>query len=359
MNDTRLTHERMATAPPTVSVVIPCRNEQDYIGRCLRSLLDQMPPAGGFELIVADGMSTDGTRAILRRFTADHASVRMIDNVKQIVSTGLNEAIAAARGDVIVRADVHTEYAPDYLQQCVRVLEHTGADNVGGPWILAPRGYVGAAIAVAFASSFGSGGARGHDRNHEGPVDTVYLGCWRRECFNRVGGFDEELVRNQDDEHNLRLLRAGGTVWQSPVIRSHYYPRESLVLLFQQYMQYGYWKVRVIQKHRLPASVRHLVPAVFVSTGLGLTALSLVWPGARTFLGGFVLAYATVSVAVALTISRVDRRVLPVLPAVFACFHIGYGVGFLRGVLDFVVLRRAPVARMTAITRKPGRTTSS
>src|SRR5262249_1078406 len=149
-----------------------------------------------------------------------------------------------------------------------------GADNVGGPWIARADGYVGLAIAAAFQSSFAVGGARGHNPEYEGKVDTVYLGCWRREIFDRIGFFDEELVRNQDDEFNLRIVRSGGGVWQSPKIQSWYTPRASLRDLCRQYSQYGYWKLRVIQKHRLPASMRHIVPAGFVALLmiLGLTA---------------------------------------------------------------------------------------
>ena len=337
---------------PAVSVIIPCRNERDFIGRCLDGLLAQEPPVGGFELIVADGFSTDGTRELLQQHSARQSSVRVIDNPGRIVSTGLNRAIAAARGQIIMRADVHTEYANDYLRQCVSVLNEAGADNVGGPWIAARQGYVGTAIAAAFQSRFGSGGGRAHDPHYEGEVDTVYLGCWRRECFERFGWFDEELVRNQDDEFNLRIARAGGVVWQSPRIKSQYYPRASLGALFRQYLQYGYWKVRVIQKHRLPASWRHVMPAVFVVTMLALSATATVSAAARWMLVMLAAAYLAAAVAASLAaVTRSEAKHVPLLPVVFFCMHVGYGCGFLRGIVDFVVLRRAPTARMSALTR--------
>jgi succinoglycan biosynthesis protein ExoA len=316
-------------------------------------MLSQELPVGGFELIVADGMSTDGTREILRQLSEGNHSLRVIDNPGRIVSTGLNKAIAAAKGSIIIRADVHTEYGSDYIRQCVRVLNDSGADNVGGPWIAARRGYVGAAIAVAFHSRFGSGGAHAHDPDYEGPVDTVYLGCWRRECFDRVGGFDEELVRNQDDEFNLRLTRAGGRIWQSPRIKSRYYPRGSLWQLFQQYMQYGYWKVRVIQKHGLPASWRHVVPALFVFTTLALICASAVSSAAVWGLGIMTGLYLICSLTASLFAAiRSEPKLFPVLPLVFFCYHIGYGYGFLRGMLDFVLLRRAPATQMATMTRE-------
>ena len=156
--------------------------------------------------------------------------------------------------------DVHTKYAPDYVRQCVATLEETGADNVGGPWVAEGQGLIGQAIAAAFQSPFSVGGALGHNPCYEGELDTVYLGCWRRGVFDRIGFFDEQLVRSEDDELNLRLTRACGKIWQSPRIKSWYTPRDSLKYLFRQCVQDGYWKVRVIQKHTLPASIRHLVP---------------------------------------------------------------------------------------------------
>jgi succinoglycan biosynthesis protein ExoA len=245
---------------PTVSIVIPCRNEKNHIEACIQSILSQDMPPGSFEIIVADGMSEDGTRKLLTRLAGEDPYLRVIDNPGRIVATGLNAAIHAGKGSIILRMDAHTEYAPDYIRQCLEVLQETGADNVGGPWMAKGDSYVSQVIAAAFHSSFAAGGARAHNLEYEGRVDTVYLGCWPRKIFDRIGGFDEELVRNQDDEFNLRLTRAGGIIWQSPRIRSWYRPRASLRALFRQYKQYDYWKVRVIQKHKIPGSVRHLVP---------------------------------------------------------------------------------------------------
>ena len=174
--------------------------------------------------------------------------------------------------------DAHTRYASDYVRNCLEVLRTTGADNVGGPWVARGTGIIGRTVAAALQSPFSFGGTRGHNPDYEGIVDTVYLGCWPREVFGRVGLFDEELVRNQDDEFNLRLTRAGGKIWQSPRIKSWYRPRGSTVRLLRQYMQYGYWKVRVIQKHKIPASVRHLIPGLFV---LSLVVLALAAPWSR------------------------------------------------------------------------------
>jgi succinoglycan biosynthesis protein ExoA len=337
---------------PAVSIIVPCRNERDSIETCLRSILAQKLPDGDFEVIVADGFSKDGTRDIVGRVEEENSRLRTVDNPGRIVAAALNLGIQKARGDIIIRMDAHTRYAPDYVHQCVAALKETGADNVGGPWVAKGEGYIGRAIAAAFLSPFAIGGARGHDPAYEGPVDTVYLGCWPREVFGRIGLFDEELVRNQDDEFNLRLRRAGGKIWQSPRIRSWYRPRGSLKGLVQQYVQYGYWKVRVIQKHKIPASLRHLVPGSFVFLLIMLPLAALWWPLLAWGWLGLVGIYFLCNIAASLlTAARSRWNLLPVLPFVFACYHFAYGLGFLRGIWDFVILRRAPTDTYTRLTR--------
>jgi succinoglycan biosynthesis protein ExoA len=334
-----------------VSIVIPCRNEADHIEKCLQSIFAQQAGHANLEIILADGMSDDGTRQILKQLADRESRLKVVDNPGRIVSTGLNAAIRAAAGEVIIRMDAHTEYASDYVLRCLEVLQKSGADNVGGPWMARGNHYLSRAIAAAFQSRFAFGGARSHAQDYEGEIDTVYLGCWRREVFDKIGLFDEELVRNQDDEFNLRTVRSGGRIWQSPTIRSWYQPRGSLRHLFRQYLQYGYWKVRVIQKHRRPASIRHLVPAGFVAS---LVVLSLAAPFATLPAYGLAVLLSTyglfITIAAAYVSIQKEFRFIPVLPAVFACYHISYGIGFLRGIWDFILLRRAsPFA--TRLTR--------
>jgi glycosyltransferase involved in cell wall biosynthesis len=341
-----------ADAAPAISVVIPCRNEKDHIEGVIRSVLEQEQPQGGYELILADGMSDDGTREILERMAEREPRLRIIDNPGQIVSTGLNAAIRAARGTVILRMDAHTSYAPDYILQCVATLKETGVDNVGGPWVAEGKSVTARAVAAVFRSNFGTGGARGHDPHYTGPVDTVYLGCWPRSVFERFGMFDEELTRNQDDEFNLRLLRAGGRIWQSAKIQSRYAVRGSLPDLFRQYTQYGYWKVRVIQKHKMPASWRHLVPSAFVFVFLVLSLAAPWWSVAIWMWLVLSGVYAICNIlASILTAARHDWKLLSILPFVFACYHFAYGYGFLRGILDFIILRRRPSLYFTRLTR--------
>ena len=210
------------------------------------------------------------------------------------------------------------------------------------------------AIALAFHSPFSSGGASSHAVDYSGTVDSVYLGCWQKSTLTRLGGFDEELVRNQDDELNLRITRSGGTVVQDASIRSWYYPRSSLLGLFRQYVQYGYWKVRVIQKHRIPASYRHLVPSVFLLAVMimGVCAIFL-GAGPAGLIEVLALYLLLVLLASLVTCRRPRAMVyLPVLPFVFMAFHVGYGYGFLRGVLDFVVLRKIGSQSLTVLTRR-------
>lgn len=318
----------------TVSVVVPCRNEIRFIHPFMRSLLAQRLPAGvEMEILIADGMSEDGTRAVLEAYSAAHPSITVLDNPGKIVSPGLNECIRRARGEVVVRMDVHSEYAPDYVRRCLEVLEASGAQNVGGPARTMARGYMQKAIALAYHSGFACGGARFHDSSYEGWVDTVTFGCWRKRTLEELGLFDEALVRNQDDELNLRLVRGGGRIWQSPRIRCWFKPRATLAGLFRQYAQYGYWKVYVIRRHRLPASLRHLVPAAFVG-GLLLLGAAAPFSAAAAWLLALALAVYGVAalVATALACRGILRlRYAPVMPLVFAVYHFSYGLGFLAG----------------------------
>ena len=338
-------------ASPLISVIVPVRNERVWIEGFLDGVFSQQGITE-LEVIIADGQSDDGTKELLHQRAQADGRLVVLANERKIVSTGLNAAIRAARGDIIVRMDVHTEYAPDYIARCVAVLEATGADNVGGPWRAKGSGYLQSAITLAFQSPFSSGGAGSRRTAHEGPVDSVYLGCWRRDTLLRVGLFDEELVRNQDDELNLRLIRGGGMIWQSPTIKSWYHPRSSLRMLMQQYMQYGYWKVLVIQKHRLPASIRHVVPGGFLGV---LLLLALIAPFSRVALAlllVLVALYAAVNLGAAVLTcgNRGNWRYLACMPAVFWIFHFGYAWGFLRGVFDFMLLRgrgRDHYARLT------------
>jgi len=306
-------------------------------------------------VLVADGMSDDGSREIVARLAAEDSRVRLIDNPQRTVPCAMNMGIHAAHGEIIVRLDAHAEYAPDYLIECLRVMNETGAENVGGPCLTLARTYWQRVNAAAYHSAFTVGNARFHFPDYEGEVDTVVYGCYRKQTLLDLGLYDEELTRNQDDELNLRLTRRGGRIWQSPRIRSWYYPRGSLASLFRQYEQYGYWKVRVIQKHRLPASWRHLVPGAFVAA-VGVGAALVPWvPWVRWSWIGLLLLYLTCSLSASAAIARREGwRLFPALPLVIGAYHFGYGWGFLRGLSDFVLFRqrgRASASRLQRLTR--------
>lgn len=335
-----------------LSVVIPCRNERGHIEVCVRSMLAQERPPDDFEVIVVDGMSDDGTREILARLAGEDPRLRLVDNPDRITPCGMNAGISEARGRYVAIAGAHSRYAPDYLRQSVAVLEETHADNVGGAAICEGHTRVQRAVAAAHHSRFGVGGARWHDPGYEGTADTVFGGVYRREVFRKIGMFDPELLRNQDDEFNLRLTRAGGTIWQSPRIKSWYSPRTTLRSLFHQYFQYGYWKVHVIAKHAMPASIRHLVPAAFVLCIALLPVAAVAWPPAGWIWLALVTTYGVCSVAAALrAASRNGTDLRFLMPMVFACYHFGYGTGFLAGVRDVWLLRRPPVKLARTITR--------
>lgn len=342
---------------PAVSVVIPCRNERDHIEDCLRSVLAQEPVPGGFEVIVADGMSDDGTREILSALSTIDKRLRIIDNPGRITACGMNACVLQSRGDYIAIMGAHNFYARDYLRSSLAVSQETAADNVGGSMtcmggsLTSGESRLQKAIAVAHHSPFSVGGARWHDPHYEGPADTVFGGFYRRDVFERVGLFDESLVRNQDDEFNLRLTRSGGKIWHSPRIKSWYHPRASLAALFRQYAQYGYWKVRVVQKHGKPASVRHLAPGGFVFCLITLPLLALFDSGVLWIWIGLISIYICCNFISSIITARQGWSYLPILPLVFGCYHFGYGLGFLKGVIDFVILRRVPSDRFTELTR--------
>ena len=234
----------------------------------------------------------------------------------------------------------------------MQVLKETNADNVGWSMICEGRSHVQRAIALAYHSTFSGGGARWHHPDYEGPADTLFGRVYRREVFERIGLFDEELVRNQDDEFNLRLVQHGGMIWLSPRIRSWYSPRLGLTALFRQYVQYGYRRGRVIQKRKAATSLRQFVPGVFVFLLFALPLAGLWWRVVGWAWVGLVVVYLTSSVAVTLGIAaREGWRFLGTLPVVFACYHLGYGVGTLRGIVDFVLFKRAPAQYYSQLTR--------
>ena len=336
-----------------VSVISPCRNEASHIDAFVEAVLSQECPSFELEIVIADGRSDDGTRSKLDEWSRQEPRLRVISNPLQIVSTGLNLALREARGDIIVRMDVHTVYATDYVTECVKALSDTGATCVGGPWVARGDTPVQRAIATAFQSRIGSGSALSRRTDYSGWADTVYLGAWRRSDLLKLGGFDENLVRNQDDELCLRILRQGGRIWQSSKIRSTYIPRSSFAAVYRQFSQYGYWKIPVIRKHRLPASPRHMAPFAFLLVLLSLAALIPISSlFALALLGLLVFYFAAVWLGTRganLDDSTIQMRLMSVAAA--ALMHLGYAVGFGRAIWDIVIRRKRGRKAMSQLTR--------
>ena len=328
---------------PFVSVVVPMRNEKRYIERCLAALVTQDYPADRIEILVVDGMSDDDSAERVRRLARTDPRITLLENPHRITPVAFNVGIRHARGEIICIVSSHAIVASDYVRRCVEALAATGADNVGGPMRAESDTYTGRAIALATGSPFGVGGARFHYADTPQWVDTVYMGAYPRAVFDRIGLFDEELVRNQDDELNFRLTRAGGKIWLDPRIQSVYFSRSNLRALWKQYFEYGYWKVRVIQKHRRPASPRHLVPMLFVLAMMSGAALSLV---TQTWLWFALVAlpYACASLAASAWIAaRHGWKYFPLLPVIFFVLHAAYGAGFWVGLVKWNLFARARV----------------
>jgi succinoglycan biosynthesis protein ExoA len=316
-----------------VSVLIPCRNEVQYIERCIHSVCSFDQPPGGFEVIVIDGMSTDGTRELLSRLKNKFPELVVIDNPRKIVPSAMNLGIQNAKGEYIIRADARCVHPKSYLCDLVELSEKTGADNVGG--VLVPQfgnGYTQNAIALAYKGRISMGGALRDRGDFVGETDTVYGGCFKRKRLLEVGMYDESMVRNQDDELSFRLREMGGKIIQDGNIKIQYYPRNSFRHLFKQFMQYGYWKVTVIKKHSQQASLRHFLPAVLV---LSFVTLGLLIPFTIYGLYGFLIYSGSYFMAVGLfsfkSAYNLNWRFLP--GVIFAIFliHISFGIGFIIG----------------------------
>lgn len=337
----------MISGTKFVSVIIPCREEEKYIAQVLRSILANDYPKDHMEVLLVDGMSTDGTREIVAEFIRDYPFINLMDNPKLNAPVALNIGIARARGDIIMRMDSHSTYPPNYISGLVAWQEKTGADNVGGVWRTLPGGktIMARAIAVGMAHPFGVGNSYFRiGASSPRWVDTVPFGCFPREVFTRNGLFDEDLIRNQDDEFNMRLKKKGGRVLLVPEIIVDYYARDTLSKLWCMYYQYGHFKVLVARKLGWVLKLRHIIPSLFVST-LGVSFLLSWWFPILGFLGILVLlVYFFADIIFAWIAGRGQGIALTAcLTLVFPTLHLSYGLGFLKGLLDFFLLGKKRV----------------
>jgi succinoglycan biosynthesis protein ExoA len=317
---------------PLVTIAIPCLDEEAHIETCIATIAAQDYPKNRMEILVADGGSKDRTLEILRRLAEEDRRIHVLHNEGRIQAAGLNKILRRAKGDVVVRMDVHCEYAKDYVSKCVEVLERTGADNVGGAQRMKTRTWFQRVLRAAFESPLGVGGAAYRSADREGPVDTVFLGAFRRAVFEKVGLFDPGAVTNEDAELNQRILKAGGRVILSREIIVHYYPRQSLDALAKQYFRYGRGRARTLLKTRELPSLRPVFPLALV---VGGAAMLVTWPWNPLSPLAFG-AYALATGAEAVRVGRKEGwKAVPVVWAIFPTLHVSHGLGFAAGLLKY------------------------
>jgi glycosyltransferase involved in cell wall biosynthesis len=322
-----------------VSVIVPCYNERRTILKLLKAIQQQDYPQERIEVIIADGLSTDGTRDLIETFQRENAApkIKVVDNPKRIIPAGLNRAIEQASGDVIIRLDAHSVPQPTYVARCIEVLENTGAANVGGAWDIRPLDarWIARSIARVASHPFGAGDARYRYIGKAGEVDTVPFGAFRRAWVERVGYYDESLLSNEDYEYNHRIIRAGGRIWFDPSIRSIYYARGDLVSLSRQYIRYGFWKARMLLRNPQSLRWRQALPALFFLTLAGLLGFGIFFRGARILLGVYWGIYSafTIGAAIVESIRHGDPALLLGMPLAFWTMHISWGSAFFWGLI--------------------------
>jgi GT2 family glycosyltransferase len=312
---------------PLVSIVIPMYNEAEAIARCLESLFGQDYPQDRLDIIVADGCSTDGSTESVRSLASVRSNLRMVTNSKRKTPAGLNAGIRASRGGIVIILGAHTRVRNDFVRLNVEAMERTGAKCTGGTQVNVGDTFLQKAIGIAMGSPFGLASAPYRFSRKEQYVDTVVYAAYRRELFDEVGLFDEELFISEDAEMNWRIRKAGHKIFFTPKIVSYYYPRKTISSLFRQLFRYGILRVNVMKKHRDAVKWVHLVPIVF----LGLTAALLLlgqWKALILLLGFYVLAVLYYSLRGAL---REGMLYLPVLPLLLSTIHLGWGAGFVVG----------------------------
>jgi len=319
-----------------LSIISPIRNEEKYLTECLASLVNQEYDNEKYEILVVDGMSTDRTREIVKEFETRYKNVKLLDNPNETVPYALNIGIKQARGDVIIRVDGHAVIEKDYLHQCVKYLKRTNAECVGGIIESINQTFIGRAIALAMSSRFGVGNVRFRTTGEEGYVDCLAFGAYRREIFDKIGYFDEEFVRCQDDEFNYRLRKFDGKIFLTPKIKSYYYPRSNLKKLWRQYFQYGLWKIRGLQRHFKTMQPRQFVPSIFVSSLMVTGIFGIFSKITFSVFLLIIIVYVTVSLSISVKISiNKGFTYFCILPVIFFILHASYGLGFLWGLIKF------------------------
>ena len=318
---------------PRVTIAMPAYNEERYIEACVASVQAQDYPRNLIEVLVADGRSTDQTREIIARLAAADPRIHLVDNPARLQAAGLGLMVKQATGDVIVRMDVHAEYAPDYVRRCVEALERTGADNVGGAQRAKARTAFQRALCAALDSPLGVGGARYRSADAEGFVDTVFLGAFRRRVFEAIGLWDPGAITNEDAELNQRILDSGGQIYLSRDIVVHYFPRDSFRSLARQYYKYGAGRARTLLKLGSAPTLRPFLPFAMVAGAAALLVVPPLWPIAPLAFAGYALATGAEAVRVG---ARLGPAAIPTVWAIFPVLHVSHGAGFAAGLVRYL-----------------------
>lgn len=327
------------TEYPFVSVIIPCFNAQEFIGACLDSVVANNYPKDRLEILCIDGMSKDKTREIVKEYNRRYPWIKLVDNPKKEIPVALNIGIGVSQGDIILRMIAHCSYDKNYIAFSVRYLNEYRADNVGGKWIIVPRNNttIGRAIALALSDPFGAGNGHYKTDTSAQPrwVDVAAIGCWKKEIFQKIGLFNEDLARNEDVEFNFRLRQGGGKTLLAPSIISYYHARSSLKEFTNHNMLNGFWITYPLKFVKNPFSWRHWIPFFFVSGLASLGLLSLFFPALVSIFFSILGLYACISLysAARIAILQKDTKFLFCMPIVFASLHIPYGLGSLWGLL--------------------------
>ncbi len=327
----------------SVSVVIPCRNEEKFIGKCLDSIIAQNYSKERLEVLVVDGMSEDGTKRIIEGYAEQYAFIRILDNPNKITSCALNLGIKNAKGKLILWMSAHNEYGKEYISKCIKYMDEFHADAVGGMIKPIPRnnGFIGKSICIAISHPFGVGSSA-HKIGISGPqwVDTAFGVCYNKKIFQKVGFFNEKLVRGQDMEFSLRLKKAGLKTLLVPEIISYYYARSGLKLFVKHNFMNGIWAILPFKyTNIMPVSLRHLVPLIFVLSLIGSGLLAFFSSvGLLSFLlivGSYSLSNFYFSLQIA--IREKDLELSFLMPIVFFIFHFSYGLGSVWGLIKCLV----------------------
>ncbi|MCX6246709.1 MAG: glycosyltransferase family 2 protein [Bacteroidetes bacterium] len=332
---------------PFVSILVPCYNEERFIGTLLENLVQQDYPGDHLEILIIDGGSADSTREIISGYAARDPKFRLLDNPAQYVPFALNAGIRLAHGEVIVRMDAHAEYPTNYVSLLVQSLFELKADNVGGTWVTMPGGPGLKSLAVArvLSSPFGIGNAEYRlNVKKIRRVDTVPFGCYLKSVFDKIGFFDEELLRNQDIEFNGRLLKNGGTIYLVPEVRIIYYARDSVKKLLNMFFQYSMFRPLVNKKLGMAIQPRQFVPPVWVIFLLVMLIGSFFSRGCGgVLLGGLGLYFiCDLIFSIRSAVNANKWGLMLYLPWIFFVLHITYGIGYIRGLINFTLLNRKP-----------------